>query len=196
MILKYTNEELVRKIQSGEKEYISLLWSQVEDFVWRQAITFYEKFKCRYHEHALTLEDLHGEGGVIFMKSISRFDAEKDIKFITYFGAALGNRYLNVIRKRKDGVFEVSYEELTDREELKSYNSEDAFHAIETFDPLHKAYCVLTEKEKHLLAMIFGLGMAQKEIAKRECVSASLIVRRKNKALQKMRAHMTATGGG
>ena len=59
-----TNEELVSKIQAGERELITELWLQIERFVKQQAYKFasYERWSSVCASAGITDEDLYVAG--------------------------------------------------------------------------------------------------------------------------------------
>ena len=83
-----TNEELVSKIQAGERELITELWLQIERFVKQQAYKFasYERWSSVCASAGITDEDLYVAGYFALENAIEKYDADKDASFLTYFG--------------------------------------------------------------------------------------------------------------
>ena len=83
-----TNEELVSKIQAGERELITELWLQIERFVKQQAYKFasYERWSSVCASAGITDEDLYVAGYFALENAIEKYDADKEASFLTYFG--------------------------------------------------------------------------------------------------------------
>lgn len=81
-----TNEELVVAIQSGEREKLKLLWSQVERFVRKQV----------YRRHCMlgdfggaTMDDLYQSGYLALVAAVDTYDPERGMSFIGWLRVAL-----------------------------------------------------------------------------------------------------------
>lgn len=92
-----TNEELVEKIQQGERDLLPQLWEQVERFVRKLAC---ERVEFRADGAALVrgvtgleLDDLMQAGYIAFLEAVDRFEPTHDALFLTFLGFYLKKNF-------------------------------------------------------------------------------------------------------
>ena len=79
--MKFTNEELVLKIQAGEREYLEVLWEQIKGLIYRRA-QWYNFILERYH--FVDVDDFVQCGYFAMLDGVERFDPSKNMKFSSY----------------------------------------------------------------------------------------------------------------
>lgn len=91
-----TNEELVEKIQQGERDLIPELWEQVRRFVAKVAKKWAGGAKPGrgYHEVNDFAEELIQEGYIAFVEAVESFDASKGTVFLTHLDWYLKSHFL------------------------------------------------------------------------------------------------------
>lgn len=96
MRMKYTNEELVRLIQSGQREYIPQLWEQIGDFVKYMA----DKHLLHYPQSCQQFcGDMVNQAYFDFLKAIDGYKEGKG-KFTSYLSFHLRNAFNEVLQGR------------------------------------------------------------------------------------------------
>lgn len=92
-----TNEELVEKIQQGERDLLPQLWEQVERFVRKLAC---ERVEFRADGSTLVrgvtgleLDDLMQAGYIAFLAAVDRFKPTRDVLFSTVLGVYLKQQF-------------------------------------------------------------------------------------------------------
>ena len=103
-----TNEELVTKIQAGERERIPELWKQVERFVrWRAGrVSAVAELGGSGGADA---DDLYQSGFLAFLPAVNSFDAGKGMSFVGWFNLYLRTAFaetmgLRTPRQRQDPI--------------------------------------------------------------------------------------------
>lgn len=92
-----TNEELVAKIQAGERDRLPQLWSQVERFVAKRANHIMTMYAVGYMANSggVEFDDLYNSGYLALVAAVDTYQPEKGMKFISWFAffvkTAFGN---------------------------------------------------------------------------------------------------------
>lgn len=92
-----TNEELVAKIQAGERDRLPQLWSQVERFVAKRANHVMTMYAAGYMTNSggIEFDDLYNSGYLALVAAVDTYQPEKGMKFISWFAffvkTAFGN---------------------------------------------------------------------------------------------------------
>ncbi len=89
-----SNEELVKLIQKGQKEYISTLWNQVEAFI---SLMAYKKPNALPENLWYLRDDMVNEAYFYFLKAIDGYKDNRRGKFLTYLTYHLKNCFNKVI---------------------------------------------------------------------------------------------------
>lgn len=92
-----TNEELVAKIQAGERDRLPQLWSQVERFVAKRANRIMTMYATGYMANSggVEFDDLYNSGYLALVAAVDTYKPDKGMKFISWFAffvkTAFGN---------------------------------------------------------------------------------------------------------
>lgn len=182
-------------IKNGEERYRSVL---IEHNL-RLVVYIAKKFE----NTGCDTEDLVSVGCVGLIKAVNSFDPQKNIKLATYASRCIENEILMHLRKTVKRKAELSLEEPlnTDSEgnelllsDVLGTSPEEVYENIESqveTKLLYDAYEKLSQKEKYIMKMRFGLfgikEMTQKEVADTLGISQSYISRLEKKILSKMK---------
>lgn len=159
-----------------------------------------KKYQCPENEQ----EELISIGTIGLIKAIATVDVEKG-RLSTYAARCIENELLMYFRSKKKMSREVSYYEPigTDKEgneinllDVIESQEPDAFFQVTTREDIKRIYellpTVLTEREKEVLCMRYGLygsqEYTQREVAKRLGISRSYISRIEKNAIDKLRS--------
>ena len=84
--MSYSNEELAKRINSGERELIPELWANVEAFIRMRAGQFLRAatLSRRLSDPAIDVEDLVQESFFGMLKAVEYFDENSGFAFLTY----------------------------------------------------------------------------------------------------------------
>lgn len=159
----------------------------------------------RYETSPVLMEDLISIGTIGLIKAVGTFDADKNIKLVTYASRCIENEILMCLRKKSRTRQEVSLDEplnvdydgnelllsdiLGTKDDLvvqQFYEKEDCIH-------LYRAMEHLNEEEQLILKLRYGLGCntaTQKEIADQMGISQSYISRLEKKILHKLKIQL------
>lgn len=161
----------------------------------------------RFENTGVNLEDLISIGTIGLIKAVNTFKSDKNIKLATYASRCIENEILMHIRKISGQKTEVSLDEPintdwdgnelllgdilgTDGDVVARPIEEDAEHQI-----LYEALETLSEREKTIVAMRYGLGgrteKTQKEVADSMGISQSYISRLEKRIMLRLRREMS-----
>ena len=98
-----TNEQLVERIQAGDRSLLLELWGQVERFVWMQAT---RRFRALNGIGGVTEDDLIQSGYIAMLSAVDGFDPEQGMSFIGWLNLALKTAFAEAIggRSRKQSL--------------------------------------------------------------------------------------------
>ena len=96
-----TNEDLVARIQSGQRELLNDLIKQNMDFIKATAYQLYSKKLSSDKIVGLGIDDLVQEGCIKLMESAYTYDASMGYLFLTYAGSNVKNKMKDCIRRAK-----------------------------------------------------------------------------------------------
>ena len=160
----------------------------------------------RFDNTGINIEDLISIGTIGLIKAINTFRPDKNIKLATYASRCIENEILMYLRKNSNTKTEVSLDEPlntdwdgkelllsdimgTDEDVVMRPIEEDVERQI-----LHRAVDKLTEREKRIVSMRFGLGgrqpLTQKEVADALGISQSYISRLEKRIRLRLRDEM------
>lgn len=86
-----TNEELVLKIQSGERDRLPELWEQVERFVANRAQRLMTLYANGYMTNTggVEFDDLYNSGYIALVAAVDTYKPDSEMQFIGWFAFAL-----------------------------------------------------------------------------------------------------------
>ena len=96
-----TNEEMVVKIQNGNREYLEDLWQAVKKFIHMQAKNFYSRYAFRCQQMGVEIEDLNQAGYFAVVNAVK--DYKGDYKFTTYLSYHLKTQFRVLTKMRNSG---------------------------------------------------------------------------------------------
>ena len=162
----------------------------------------------RFDNTGVGLEDLTSIGTIGLIKAIGTFKSEKAIKLATYASRCIENEILMYLRKSGTQIAEVSFDEPlntdwdgnelllsdilgTDGDEVMRPLEDDADKQM-----LMEAIGTLSERERSIILLRFGLGGAgrdytQKEVADMLGISQSYISRLEKRIILRLRNEMS-----
>lgn len=161
----------------------------------------------RFENTKINIEDLISIGSIGLIKAINTFKADKNIKLATYASRCIENEILMHLRKTNNQKLEISFDEPlntdwdgnelllsdllgTDSDMVMRPLEEDVDRAL-LMDALGK----LTEREKEIIVMRFGLGggeeKTQKEVADLMGISQSYISRLEKRIIHRLKREMS-----
>jgi RNA polymerase sporulation-specific sigma factor len=154
----------------------------------------------------VNIEDLISIGTIGLIKAVESFDNNKNIKLATYASRCIENEILMHLRKTAKIKKEISLDEPlnTDSEgnelcisDILSSETDEVDFSMDKQDEkddLNKVLNDLSEKEKEIMCMRYGLSgkseMTQKEVADFFEISQSYISRIEKKILDKMKVEI------
>lgn len=160
----------------------------------------------RFENTGVNLEDLISIGTIGLIKAISTYRRDKNIKLATYASRCIENEILMHIRKISSQRAEVSLEEpinmdydgnellladiLGTDEDVVTGQLEDAVDLV----LLRQALDLLSDREREIVNMRFGLGgqqeLTQKEVAVKLGISQSYISRLEKRIMIRLKKEM------
>ncbi|MCK8823664.1 RNA polymerase sporulation sigma factor SigE [Fuchsiella alkaliacetigena] len=192
-----TEEEkyLLSKLEKGDQAVRSVL---IERNL-RLVVYIARKFE----NTGIDIEDLVSIGTIGLIKAVNTFDVSKRIKLATYASRCIENEILMYLRRNNKKKSEISFDEPlnidwdgnelklsdilgTDMDLIYQYIEEDVDREL-----LVQAMEVLTERERKIMILRFGLGedreeMTQKEVADILGISQSYISRLEKRIIKKL----------
>ena len=156
----------------------------------------------KYYASAKNSEDLVSIGTVGLVKAVDSFRCEQGARFATYAAKCIQNEILMHFRSQKKLAAEVSLNDtidvdrdgnpLTYMDVISSDESmeEEVERKIYTARALHYVKTILSERERQIIIMRYGLGgrriMTQREVAEALKISRSYVSRIEKSALEKL----------
>lgn len=160
----------------------------------------------RFENTGINLEDLTSIGTIGLIKAINTFNAEKNIKLATYASRCIENEILMYLRKVAQQKSEVSLSEPLNTDwdgnelllsDILGTDNDMVMRPIEDDvdrQLLREALSRLTDREKAIISMRFGLGgareLTQKEVADKLGISQSYISRLEKRIILRLRRDM------
>ena len=161
----------------------------------------------RFENTGIPLEDLISIGTIGLIKAINTYDADKNIKLATYASRCIENEILMFLRKTSNRKTEVSFDEPLNTDwdgnelllsDILGTDSDMVMRPME--DDVDKKLLLdaidkLSEREKEIIVMRFGLGgieeRTQKEVADLMGISQSYISRLEKRIILRLRREIT-----
>lgn len=166
----------------------------------------------KFDNTGVGVEDLISIGTIGLIKAINTFKADKKIKLATYASRCIENEILMYLRRSSKTKMEVSIDEplnvdwdgnelllsdiLGTEEDIIYRDMEDEVDR----DLLKKAMTVLSDREKMIIDLRFGLSnpegeeLTQKEVAQMLGISQSYISRLEKKIMKRLKKEMLRIG--
>jgi len=173
-------ENLVTKAKAGDNSAVLELLEEFTPFIMNAARKIYI-LNWDY-------EDLLQLGRLSFLKAINMYDGAGSFSFPAYAVNAVRKNYYNEIRKA------ASKDYVLDMDTLCSLpakdNTEDLLIQKETERLLHECLKLLSKEDFELMDWYYFRGLGIKEYAKARCLPYNLVVKRKQRILQRLREMM------
>ena len=162
----------------------------------------------KFDNTGVGVEDLISIGTIGLIKSINTFNPEKNIKLATYASRCIENEILMYLRKNNKAKVEVSIDEPLNVDwdgnelllsDILGTDEDVIYRDIENEAErklLFKAVSKLSERERTIISLRFGLGtadgeeMTQKEVASLLGISQSYISRLEKKIIGRLKKEM------
>ncbi len=150
------------------------------------------------------IEDLISIGTIGLIKAINTYQSDKNIKLATYASRCIENEILMYIRKNSGKNCEVSIEEPLNTDwdgnelllsDILGGDEEEIYKSLEAAEEkktIRKALSELSEREREIITLRFGLGKDDKELTQKEVadllgISQSYISRLEKKIIRRLR---------
>ncbi|HHU05486.1 MAG TPA: RNA polymerase sporulation sigma factor SigE [Clostridiales bacterium] len=160
----------------------------------------------RFENTGINIEDLISIGTIGLIKAINTYDNDKNIKLATYASRCIENEILMYLRKTNNQKTEVSFDEPLNTDwdgnelllsDILGTESDMIMRPIEDDVDrmlLMQALAKLSEREKNIIVMRFGLGgtkeLTQKEVADLMGISQSYISRLEKRIILRLKREM------
>ncbi len=158
----------------------------------------------RFENLNTDIEDLISIGTIGLIKAINTYRADKNIKLATYASRCIENEILMYIRKNNGKSCEISIEEPLNTDydgnelllsDILGGDEEQVYKELEIAEDkktIRRALSELSEREREIITLRFGLGtddreLTQKEVADLLGISQSYISRLEKKIIRRLR---------
>jgi len=161
----------------------------------------------RFENTGINIEDLISIGTIGLIKAIGTFKTDKNIKLATYASRCIENEILMYLRKTNNQKTEVSFDEPLNTDwdgnelllsDLLGTDVDVVMRPLEEDvdrELLMEALNKLTDREKSIIIMRFGIGgkeeKTQKEVADLMGISQSYISRLEKRIIVRLKREMT-----
>jgi RNA polymerase sporulation-specific sigma factor len=160
----------------------------------------------RFENTGINIEDLISIGTIGLIKAINTYDNDKNIKLATYASRCIENEILMYLRKTNNQKTEISFDEPLNTDwdgnelllsDILGTDCDIIMRPIEDdVDKmlLMRALGKLSDREKNIIVMRFGLGgakeLTQKEVADLMGISQSYISRLEKRIIMRLKREM------
>ena len=161
----------------------------------------------KYYSSVKNQDDLLSIGSIGLIKAVDSFDEKNGVRFATYASKCIQNEILMYFRSRKKLSNEVSINDTIDVDRdgnpltyidvisVEDNTDEELDRKILSGKALHLVNTVLTEREREIIALRYGLfgvkkPLTQREVALKLGISRSYVSRLEKGALEKLREQM------
>lgn len=199
-----TNEELVARIQSGERDRVPELWAQVERFVWQRANRWATSLQGL---GGVVEDDLHQAGYIAMLQAVETYREDKGKGFVGWFDYYLKKVFaeaygLRTTRQRQDPLrtairFEAAIDDLdgiTVGDSIPDPAAENKIAAIAEQDrkqrlyvALEKTMAALPQTEREVLQARYYQGRTLEDVAKERGIGRERVRQIEAKALRRLR---------
>ncbi|RNC29504.1 MAG: RNA polymerase sigma-E factor [Candidatus Dichloromethanomonas elyunquensis] len=188
-------EELITRLEYGD--------TSVKDTLIERNLRLVVYISRKFENTGIGIEDLVSIGTIGLIKAVNTFDPSKKIKLATYASRCIENEILMYLRRNNKIRSEVSFDEPlnidwdgnelllsdvlgTDNDIISRPIEEEVDRRL-----LFQAMASLTEREKLIMELRFGMGgieeKTQKEVADRLGISQSYISRLEKRIIRRLR---------
>ena len=197
-LLREEEAELLRRLDAGDETVKSTLIER------NLRLVVY--IARRFENTGVNIEDLISIGTIGLIKGVNTFCSDKNIKLATYCSRCIENEILMYLRKNAGQKAEVSFDEPLNTDwdgnelllsDILGTDSDIVMRPIEEDVDrklLGQAMEKLTDREREIITMRFGLGgtkeQTQKECADRLGISQSYISRLEKKIILKLKKEL------
>ena len=201
-----TNEQIVSEIKSGNKELINQLWLQTERFVYKQAHLFFNRYRLRCDQLGVTVEDLHQEGYFGIVDAVSKYEPEKNVRFLTYADYHCKKQFFKIAKMRSTGWQNNPFHTCASLDELRGDGEINLFDSLpddasaQSLDDVierefteqvrkdvENAMTSLTDHQANIIVKRFYEGMRPVEIARERNVQRASLSGPFKSAFEKLR---------
>ena len=161
----------------------------------------------KYYSSVKNQDDLLSIGSIGLIKAVDSFDEKNGVRFATYASKCIQNEILMYFRSRKKLSNEVSINDTIDVDRdgnpltyidvisVEDNTDEELDRKILSGKALQLVNTVLTEREREIIALRYGLfgvkkPLTQREVALKLGISRSYVSRLEKGALEKLREQM------
>lgn len=158
----------------------------------------------RFENTGADIEDLISIGTIGLIKAINTYCADRNIKLATYASRCIENEILMYIRKNSGQRSEISIEEPLNTDwdgnelllsDVLGGDEEQVYHDMETEEDkqtIKNALSELSEREREIIVLRFGLNGSEKELTQKEVadqlgISQSYISRLEKKIMTRLK---------
>ncbi|MCL1851458.1 MAG: RNA polymerase sporulation sigma factor SigE [Peptococcaceae bacterium] len=186
--------ELIRRLEAGDMT--------VKNTLIERNLRLVVYISRKFENTCIGIEDLVSIGAIGLIKAVNTFDPTKRIKLATYASRCIENEILMYLRRNNKTRYEVSFDEPlnidwngnelllsdvlgTENDIISRPIEEEVDRAI-----LKQAMGILTEREKLIMELRFGIGgeeKTQKEVADCLGISQSYISRLEKRIIRRLR---------
>lgn len=187
------NEELVLKIQNGEKNLQEELYLNVKNLIGQTTYKFYERNRSLIDKFgSIDYDDVLQLANLSFMKCIHKFKIDKGFQFTTFLVNAIQlNLHNEFYRNKKiSNRYQKDLVYCEYKDNLVSIND----LGIEDKILLEQLMSVLTDKEKDIIIDKYLIDMKNQDLLNKYGISNQMINSIRKKALDKMRKEMERNG--
>ena len=187
------NEELVQRIQAGERERIPALWAQVERLVRDMA---YKRLRGTNGAGGVTVEDLEQAGFLGLLRALDTFNPAAGCRFTTWlayhvraaFGAAQGRKADPVDRAASlDAPLDDDADPLVLGDTIPDPGAEQAMECVGVWDNLRGAVAGLPDGQRAVIRRRYWMGQTTAEIAAATGIPAKDVRKLEGAALRALR---------
>ena len=158
----------------------------------------------RFENVSADIEDLISIGTIGLIKAVNTYRSDKNIKLATYASRCIENEILMYIRKNSGQRIELSIEEPLNTDwdgnelllsDILKSDDEQIYQDIEKAEErkaVRDAISMLSEREREIIALRFGLNACEKELTQKEVadllgISQSYISRLEKKIIARLK---------
>ena len=173
-------ENLVIQAKAGDKSAALELLEEFMPFIMNAARKIYIR--------NWDFEDMVQLGRVSFLKAIDMYNTAGSFSFPAYAVNAVRKNYYNEIRRAASRDYVLDMETLTSLPATD--NTEEFLIRKETERLLHECLQLLSKEDSELLDWYYFQKLGIKEYAKARCLPYNLVVKRKQRILQRLKKMM------
>ena len=161
----------------------------------------------KYYSSGKNQDDLLSIGSIGLIKAVDSFDEKNGVRFATYASKCIQNEILMYFRSRKKLNNEVSINDTIDVDRdgnpltyidvisVEDNTDEELDRKMQSAKALHLVNTLLSEREREIIALRYGLlgvkkPLTQREVALKLGISRSYVSRLEKGALDKLRKQM------